>query len=638
MNTTIGVFQNLGYAATHYTMSNTTLAMQKDLKQSLAIGFFAAERIAVLVEQMKLHTSSLDFKFRWAPYTLGILAGVALPLSQKHLAKHPNPTTPAEKILNKTCKLIKALGTVSYKILQHTDKLINVACFVNAIALIALGFPMAGSIALFGLFILLLKRRLLLPASVERVMEPILLVAGIATTITMPMHLFFKVLNIVIYAISASTMIANSKRVRARLPARFKNPFHNKHVIPPEEAVFAAELAKTDDYKDYDFIQNRFHINTSHIYSDEVGKILPTELDQSLNAVSATTLFNQLRTDIQAAGIILDQDALDGLRNLETCATTGSVADVSPPNITLFQKILKALLQAVLADKQNFGIKVPELANVGNSCVEGWTRDITSILSPSTNEVRWAVHNVLSKRRGEIIKEEVRKNNTHIPVLDLAGGSNDVHTTNAVQGALWHRYRPYEAELFYQLNQPSALRVTFIRNVLIKNIAKSKLLDVNSQNNANSNLLHANSKKIPTLIEHFYRSIAAAEVHPALATSPAGGLLGIMIGKIEPSVTKAIADADKTVDAIYDAIKAEYAPLPDPEGKFHPKRTIDWNIAVLPWIGSFAERQSIELCDINGNFDPTWVAFDAKKQPYLTKAGVRLLLWDLGVLSMTPEP
>ena len=619
MNTTIGVFQNLGYAATHYTMSNTTLAMQKDLKQSLAIGFFAAERIAVLVEQMKIHTSTLNFKFRWAPYTLGILAGVALPLSQKYLAKHPNPITSAEKLLTNTCKLITALGKVSYKVLQHADVIINVACFVNAIALIALGFPMAGSIALFGLFVLLLKRKLLLPASVERVMEPILLVAGIATSITMPMHLFFKILNVIIYAISVSTMIANSKFVRARLPERFKNPFHNKHIIPNEDVNLAVGLAK-------DKIFGGFYVNTSHINSSEVGKILPTELDQTLNAVSATTLFNQLRADIQAAGIVLNQDAIDGLKNLEICAIRGSVADVSPPNITLFQKILKALLHSILEDKQNFGVRVSELAEVGNSCVEGWTRDITAILSPSTTQIGWSVHNVLSKRRGEIIKEEIRKNNATIPVLDLAGGSNDIHTTNAIQAAFWHRFRPYEAELYYQLNQSSALRVMFIRNVLMKNIAKSSFAN------------EANAKFSHTMIEHGYRSLAAAEVHPALATSPAGGLLGMMIANIEPSITKTIANTAETVDAVYDAIKAEYAPVPDSSGRFYPKRVIDWANVVQPWIGDFANRRNIDLCDDDGVFDPTWVAYDAKKQPYLTKAGVKLLLWDLGVLSMTPSP
>lgn len=623
MQTAFGVFQNLGYAAANYSMSNTTLAMQKDLKQSLAIGLFAAERIAILVLQMKMHSPSLNFHFRWAPWTMGILAGIALPYAKKYLAKHPHPTTPKEKILTATCKVLKKLGTASYKILQHADTIINVACFVNAIALIVLGFPIAGSIALFGLFILVLKRRLLLPAPLERIMEPICIIGGIATTITMPMHLIFKVLNLMMYAMSISSHIANSKIIRSHLPAHFKNPFHNKHKIQSENKTVATQRAQSNNGAG-------LKVNPTHVCSDEVGRLLPTECNQSLNAIDANTLFNDLMTQIQQSGITLDETALKGLNNLKVCAVSGRVSDTSPPNIALFQKILKGLLQSILADKANFKIRVEEFADVGNACVEGWTRDITAIFAPETQEIAWAVHHVLSKRRGEIIKDLIRKNNQQFPVLDLAGGSNDIHTTNAAQGAFWHRYRTFEGELDRQLHQPSIMRVLFLRHVFIKKIEKPININI------------ANPKLLPMMFEGAYRGLVATEIHPGLAASPAGGAIGGMMSLIEPEIDDAVRDSEATVNAIYDAIKPEYAMAPsriDPANpksvivRVDPKRVIAWK-GVLAWIGDIATNRNIDICDpITGNYDPIWVEHDMADQPYLSKAGVRLLLWDLGILT-----
>lgn len=592
----LGHLNSLSRAVSDYSLSNQTVAMEKDGQQSLTIGYLATVRMGLVMAQIKIHTPQFNVRFTWAPLALGVYAGIARPLAEAYLNNHSHPVKTQEKIIAAVCRLVATTGQAGRRVLQHADKILNTACLINGIALISLGFPMTGSIALFGLFTLALKRYLYLPASVERYMSPIVLLSNFATTINMPMNMVLKIPLIALNTFGLASQILNSHVVRSCLPERYTNPFYNKHVIHKTDENLAAVLADAEN-------SDKFDVNFSHIYSDEVGRLMPTESDQSLSQIKTSELFDQLTNKIEKLKVHLSDEQKEGLNNLKICAITGRVKDITPCNIELFQKIIKLLALSILKDDDNFSIKIKELADVGNSCVEGWTRDITALLAPQTKDAAWAVHNVLAKMRGEMLKEAFLTLNEVIPILNMVGGSNDVHVTNIFQTALWHRFRTFEGELNHQLSHLSVLQIWILRNMII----------------------HDDPKRL-SFLEAFY----------------VGGLGMVLFHKgwehILSGITDSIMDPEPMVNVIYDAIKPKYQPASN--GRVDcvdAKRVIIWQ-AIQAWMAKISENRNIDFYNLwTGQYDSRWIERDVAGGYFLSKAGVRLLLWDLGILTHQPH-
>jgi hypothetical protein len=110
-------------------------------------------------------------------------------------------------------------------------------------------------------------------------------------------------------------------------------------------------------------------------------------------------------------------------------------------------------------------------------------------------------------------------------------------------------------------------------------------------------------------------------------------ILGLVspVGYIEEGIRSSMMDQDMIVNSIYGAIKHEYFEL---DGHFSPvEPKIAWP-AVLQWMGQIAEKRNINIFNQDNNeLEPRFVETDEQDKKNLTKAGVRLLLWDLGILS-----
>jgi len=602
----LGHMQSFCFAATHYNISNQTLAMQKDGQQSFAIGFLAWERINLIIQQIKMHTPKFNVRYTLIPYTLIVIAGWAHPFAKSYSSEHPDPITKKEKIVKAAFQFLEAAGKASQDIFQHADKVLNAVCIVNAVALVSLGFPVTGSIAILGLFVLALKRYRCLPASIESYMQHITIVASLATTLTTPTNIILRIIGVAFHSLGLTGLILNSQLINSRLHARFTNPFYNKHVVneAPGEQEIAIQRAAIQEVFD------RFRVNPTYVYSNEVGRLLSSESDQSLAQISASTLFDHLTTRIQQSNITLSEGEKEGLNNFKICATTGRVTDTAPPDIELFQKIIKLLIQSILNDDDNFSVKVKEFANLGNSCVAGWTRDINAMLFPQTKEVAWAVHHVLAKMRGEIVKEKILTNEELRLSLERAGGANNIHLTDAVQGAFWHRIRTFEGELTNQLHKFSVLSTLFFRLPIMND----------------------NTERL-TFIESFYMVMAMQTLHPGIS-GDGGRSIREILRTLEPDITRAVMNPNIIVNAVYDAIKPEYKPVEDGRiDRVESKRVIAWE-AIQTWMADIAEKRKINIYDPDTyEFNPIWIERDIADQHYLSKAGVKLLLWDLGILT-----
>jgi hypothetical protein len=155
-----------------------------------------------IIDQFRIHTPNFNFRFTWAPLVLGSLTVVG-PLAQRFL-KCPNPTSVKEKISQATYQVLTIIVKTSEFILQQTDKIFNTAYLINAAALIYFGFTIPGSIALSGLCTLAIKRYNFLPPTLERLINPIILVGDLATTLATPMNTVLKVINVSICVLGMS--------------------------------------------------------------------------------------------------------------------------------------------------------------------------------------------------------------------------------------------------------------------------------------------------------------------------------------------------------------------------------------------------------------------------------------------------
>lgn len=598
------LIRDIGSASNHFNLSNMTLAMEKDGKLSLAVGMVAAIRLDLLVGQMRAYVPQLNGSSLWMiPCAVGVLASLR-PFAESYLKNHPAPATNKERAYVLVCRLLVKMAPVGDKILQYADKILNVACVVNAVALMAFGFTMSGSIALCGLFLLALKRYDRLPERVERYLDAVITVMSLSVVFT-PMNIVFKILNIILLI----SKVSNFNVIRSRMPASFIHPCHNRHVfqkISASEGKFLVQAQKV----------SRFEVNPAHVFSNEIEKLFPADYMQEIEKITAEELFQQLHAKIERLNIRLEKSDRKGLDQLRTGAILGRVRDQTPTDVEKFKLVLKVYVHTILKDqnKDNFAANLLELAEEGNACVDGWTRNITAKLAPQTNEADWAVHHVLAKMRGEILKEKVLQYSNrkfkNMPWLELVGKANNTHLNNAVQGALWHRLRTYEGELNRQLRQPSPLSALFLRKVIM------------NQN-------HEAGDKL-SWVERFYREDVMIDYHPAMLNIVSLVQTMIMLIEIEPAVFKDSMNVHRLVHTIYEAIKPAYVQAQD--NRMEARREIAWE-AIRLWIGDLSER-------VEGNFPEPgseeyykkWVERNELGHEWLSESGVRLLLWDLGIL------
>jgi len=469
-----------------FNLNNQSLANAKDGQRQFSVLQFSVQRLHMLnahVSRYLVPVKNLKLSRVLEPLLWGVLLfPLFQSIAEEHIKKASKNVTGRITLKLRAAKCIVKIDKVLKSVGQHSNKLANAACLASYVALLVLGFYPAGIIGLSGLLLTAIKHYGKLPAVIDRHLDVILCIANFVTMFTLPMHLTLRVVNVLLLAISAESTILSDPWIARHLPKSISQPIYGRHKV---------DQKKTDSQIFRFFTQSKtpgLTVNKTYVYSKHF-RLLPSyqdNLSKEERKRQVTECFTQLDQKISDKNIPLDKKQKEGLEKIRSCLIDGHVCDLTPPNFGLFQNYMTAYIKFVIKDEKNFLVQIPELALLGNSCVEGWTRDITQKLIPETDDINLAVHYELAKWRSAVINEKIgelaRAEGLAVPDLKNGGGEDDVHITNTVHSALVHRFRSFEGELNSQLQKKSAVMTLFKRSVLPNAVSPASLKAGNMKN------------------------------------------------------------------------------------------------------------------------------------------------------------
>ncbi|MDP1608959.1 MAG: hypothetical protein Q8L98_06575 [Chlamydiales bacterium] len=592
------VTKNFSLSLSQYNLSNAMRAYEKDGEQALWVTTIALARLQVLAMQLQPIAPSLLANIPFFSISIGLaVAPSIVSFIQEHTKQY---------------SLID-LTNVKEFLTKHidVDAIANTACCISYVALIALGFPLSGGFGLAGLALIALKRNFYLPALAIQLLRPLSLVAGVTSVYFFPMHTAVRLL--ILSILSAHLLREGLSHVtisKEWFPNLF-HPFHGLHKKDPP-------ILFTDHLID----PANLTVNPTHIFTDRLEQLFSPE---ALNAPeNAHELFDQLFEKIKTEKIVLTDREKQGLENIKIGTIDGFVSDVLPPNVPLFKKTLCVQIHSILQDSLNLSIKVRELAELGHSCVLGWTRDIIALQNPNTSNIEWAIHYELAMRRGELVKEaagEAIKDPSLFGVslgsaAEFVGGTNNDHFLVEIQKIFAGKYRTYEAELHLQMDPPSVPGNFWYRGQTYFEALQNNL---RHSNHTVKNVLGFNLRVLETL---WLSVFDMGTVHPSLTLHHTASILQKCREKTDPY----FYDPEILVDYTYEAIK--------PEKRINEKGDVEeWSRispkAIQTWLMDMQQRHpEVDLDALDNKWlEPTLFGY------CLTKEGIRLLLWDLGILN-----
>ncbi len=593
----IPLVKEISTSSVHYHQSNATLAMQKDGQQTLMISLLAGMRLSLLSTQLTTIIPRLpNLPIEILTVSIGMIPSLIQPLARGYLTRYADATFIGALCIKKICQLIAkseeiGVGKGINYVLQHADIVVNTACLVSYIAFISLGFYTSGIIGLSGLFLLGLKRYGYLPSLVDQNLSTVSKILFVTSSFFIQTSIITKTLIIILSVYTCLDLVLKCSLLNKYAPEAIKNPLSGEH--------------KRNELKNYNLIDSncRVSINRSHIYTDNLSVDSFTQGTER----SIADLFSLFEERLEKEQILLTPEERDGLQKLKNGAILGRVEDQLPLDFPKFQKLISLLIQAILGN-ESFQSYSKEFASIGNSCTEGWMNMTTALLSPKNDaNVEAAVHYVLAKQRGAFLNEQFQEFATKLKRMDspidfgVIGGNNNIHFINNIHAGLWHHFRTMEGELYLQTNPSSLLGKITIRYLLSKNA---------------SDVLNSTPKLI---LDRFHLVNQMTIFHPVLA-----GALGALLELSLNSIKKYFTNPDRLTNCIYDAIS---------------DRTISWDNAVSSWLSKMNEKIAIldETDEENGCYNRRWVEKNEKGLYTLTKDGVRLLLWDLDILILTPS-
>ncbi len=495
------------------------------------------------------------------------------------------------------------------KVFNCTGPIIDSACLVSYIAMIALGHPVVGVLGLMGFALLAIKQKGYMPGTVEKILVPFELTAVLYSAITSPIHIIFKSLNMTIAFFLVANYLSKNEALNQSLPGIIVNGVTRNHKI---------QSTVEQDWKAR--IRNEFQLNYSSLHASKLREILPKEDKNKINDLDVKVLYTEIESRAQDLRIDFNQT---GWQLVKNAVISDYLVDVRPVNFDYGIDILKTMLAKIAEEKddEQFAMNVRELATIGESCVEGWLRDIGFMLNPKTkDDFAWVIHHQLADLRSELIKEAIRAEGTDLlkrsfseVSLDLVGGANNVHLINQIENALWHKWRTYKGEVTNRLEG---------RGII------TKLLQYGSDIQPRPVESRSYLDRLANKVRRF-SDIVITQINVTLPL-PVPVPLYKFIDLIDRRM-KAEYQIDKIVDVLYDAIKPEYMEVRNGGSVALQKFSkIEWQ-TITTWIASMAERD-ISVLDSDGYYDPEILGTDDLGNPYLTKEGVKLLLWDLGII------
>jgi len=604
MTTIADYFTNAGLMIGHYGMSGDIRAYEQDEQQPMALGFLLSGRLNLLVAQLTTVYPDLStYGIVLLPTVIGLTNSLVTPYAKSYLKDHPNEGD-GSSALKLLCKTLSTVEVGSNFVLQHSGILVDVACFVSYVALIALGFEIVGIIGLAGLVLIAIKKSGYMPPIVEKFLEPIALIANIVTAVTAPMFIVYRVLQILAGVIACAKFFTGNYYAQKYLfPEWTNHPFKGLHSRPNLTDQDWNKLLNKADQK------TAFSVNPKYIYADELDIPLPVDFSEALDNVETDAIFQQVNQKLQDKNITLTDIEKKGFDKLRQGAVTGRVENNLPNNVEFFQKLVKALVESILKDEDNFELKIRELAKIGNNCIEGWSREVAAMLQPKTKDLAWAVHYALAKRREAVVQNTLTNLQGKLKELigigfeNIAGGANGVHLLNGVQAASYNRTRTLSGNLYFEMHRPHPIEALLLRFWLSQQPDEAS---------PGSDLMYFSAK--------------LAVTHPAMVTGAQ-----IIWEELERDFDNYFDDPENLVNEIYDAIKPQYI---QSGGQLEARREIIWEGA-QKWQSDRSEK--IDFLDDTLKNNPKWLETDTQNKTTLTKAAIRVLLTDFGILQLKDD-
>lgn len=536
-----------------------------------------------------------------------------------------------------------------------SGRLFDVVCAVAYIACIAFGHTLVGGLGLAGLCLAEIKKQGYLPGFIDDTLVPLSLFSQVYTTLLVPTFLPLKLLNLAAQGMIVIDFLSKKPLLQPYLPKWMTPAIFGEHTIDETRSLkkFCKYIQTEQGNVKLQFDKNIFlkenflsqlRMNTSHIHNENVTKIFTPKDITHLDEQQFKALFPAIEerwaelTDDQRAELTADNKRVVLLKNLREyeaswermrrCLVHDRTTDQRPLNPEAFNRVMKIALTSILSseDDDQFISGVKNLLEVGRNCIEGWTRDLTTCYDPQpTEDFEWGIHYILSKFRGQLI--------THHTLLTLSeiapppgsnadkiigpvtyGGTNNVHVHNQVQLALRRELRSREAE-----NRAAQGEQGFLSTYL----SSLGVHDFYQLTEAGSGVNLPIFEPPRELLEYIRLNNSIVLPLP---------MKHLLVPTIEGKVK-----LDYTKEAIIDHVYDKLDPLSDFKSDVIPFETIQHWMAnpKTPGLSEYLEVnyfnyvEQIKVGETeNGN---------NVEKPRLTKKGVELFLWDLGILELASE-
>lgn len=467
------------------------------------------------------------------------------------------------------------VGRQIYNLLQNGDKIVNTAFAVYYVAQLALfGFQAGAALGLTSLALVALKQSGYVPVTFDRSLlffQPLLdLFALIGSDRWLPLKVAILLGDI--FALSNHPFLKWGEA---------SDLLVEKHNFEP--------LAEIPDE-----LPSSFTINRSYVYNDTLSTLMP-DLEKVEDAKETAKKY---MLEIESRNPDFTEGEKEGWERFRAGVCEGRFQGDAPSNIDLFYQLMAASLKSVSLDR-DWLAKSKELAEIGSHCVILWTGEIGFFYNPqSKSDYVWSVHTCLAKWRSHMVFEVVQKTLKDSYLAMSAGEANNAHLMEDFQHWARHRIRPYDGEISHQIEHPGPLECLFWRLILNGNSKERGYLE--------QIILQYYIDPFPMLLTYFLGEFGLA-------------------GRALESAEKKIFDAvDTHIEMVYQAINPTYIEV---DGQMEFNRTIPWS-ATTSWMDQMVGK--FDLDDVA--FYQKYVTVDDYEQSILTKEGVKLLLWDLGIL------
>lgn len=515
--------------------------------------------------------------------------------------------------LVKISDLLDQFDSQINKIAPYIEPIVNITCLVCYVAMIAFNHISAGIIGLSGLLLIAVKRFQYLPASCESFLNmggnlAHVYQSAVSTTRTplRQISLFLSIFNLI-------NKLSKYESFYSFLPS-----WGMKSLSTQKESDPLKDFIKSSRYPEEGFKALTFTINPDSIHKGKETSVLPPDFEKTLESQDLKNLYDQVEARQEREKIVFTDNESKGWEKLKNTIQKYKMDCAFPPNLKTLIHYLKGVLFLCAQEEMPsdaFQSKIKELAKIGGQCPEGWTRDLGFLLNPSSKEdYKWAIHHYHAIFRGEIIKTSILKSFNMLTenhsqeerqkLLDSVGGSNNVHVQNHIQRMLEHRWNTYDSQVYTSIYGKSLTR-RFEQWLLPKSVQ-----DPFTKGLVEWLFFHSN--RTFSLPSKFY-----SMVHEN---------------------AKENYTIDGLVDMIYEKAKPVKLSIEGYDLTDETSREISWS-AITSWFSS-VDNKGFEIIDDKGVYNTFWVQkLDYGKTRFsLTKEGIKLLLWDLGILKETsPE-